>query len=270
MGLISGLMGGQMSGDSTTIPLQIRAIMAKKKEGDSNNKLVAPMLNPNLGALQSLGLMGMANPSKQEEPTPTIKINDTRQIDAATGQKLLDSNRMSANVDMKLAKMIVDTAKKHGIDPATALSIGLNETSLSLPKVQNVSPNSKYASIVNSDPYKRANPFMVGAKDELPDEKGVMQPIGDRIDKNGAIDTFFEIFKNRLATAKRLGKTNEADAIQAYNGYGKINKGTLYGIDTEKTPIDFNTNPIYGKKILDIRENIVKKNPDLMALISSK
>ena len=31
MGLISGLMGGQMSGDSTTIPLQIRAIMAKRK-----------------------------------------------------------------------------------------------------------------------------------------------------------------------------------------------------------------------------------------------
>lgn len=247
MGLIHGLMGDQNVGTA-----KIPTPLPQNQFG---------LMNGLLGNVQMLSAM--------KKPT-TIQINDTRNIDAATGQKLNESNKMNANVDFKLAKIIVDTAKKHGIDPATALSIGLNETSLALPKVQNISSNSKYASLVNSDPYKRANPFMVGAKDELPDEKGVMQPIGDRIDKNGAIDTFFEIFKNRLATAKRLGKTNEADAIQAYNGYGKINKGTLYGIDTEKTPIDFNTNPIYGKKILDIRENIVKKNPDLMALISSK
>ena len=37
MGLVSSLMGGQMSGDSTTIPLQIRAIMAKRAAEKKDN-----------------------------------------------------------------------------------------------------------------------------------------------------------------------------------------------------------------------------------------
>ena len=35
LGIASGLMGRQMSGDSTSIPLQVRAMMAKRKSSET-------------------------------------------------------------------------------------------------------------------------------------------------------------------------------------------------------------------------------------------
>jgi hypothetical protein len=226
-----------------TVPDHIRFMSAPASDSSSNNPT--------------------PHPSPDNTKETKIKIKDTRKVDAATGKLLGEYNRMDADVDPGLVRMIVDSANKHGVDPATALSIGLNETGLSLPKVQPVG-NTKYAPLVNSDPYKRANPFMVGGTDELPGKD-----IAEEREKNGDIDTFFKIFNERLKTGKRLGKKDEASLIQAYNGYGKINKGTLYGINTEESPIDFNENPVYGKRILDIRDNIIKNNPELMAMIAN-
>lgn len=226
-----------------------------------------PPIKNQMGLAQQLGIIPPDQLQQQAQPQQrkVIKVSDPRQIDFATGQKLGEGNRMSSNVDMELANMIVSKAREHGIDPATALSMGLNETGLSFnPQKQT---NSKY-NIPIDQQLKQANPFMVGSHDELINDKGVREGVGEQVAKNGSIDTFMRILKERMATGQKIGKKDEASIIQAYNGYGKINKGTLYGIDTEKNPIDFNQNPIYGKKILDIRENIVKKNPELMALIN--
>lgn len=66
MGLISGLMGGQMSGDSTTIPLQIRAIMAKRKAASTDT-------TPKISVEDDIKA---ANAGKRVPPVPdsTIKM----------------------------------------------------------------------------------------------------------------------------------------------------------------------------------------------------
>jgi hypothetical protein len=73
--------------------------------------------------------------------------------------------------------------------------------------------------------------------------------------------------KNKLA--QNLGKTSDEDRIQAWNGYGKIaNRGSMYGIDTNKNPIDMNTNPVYGKRIVNLRDSVINKNPELVNMIN--
>jgi len=197
-------------------------------------------------------LLGRMNGVSPKPVTPTISIRDSRILDAATGQKLTENNRMSAKVNSDYIKHLVNTARKYGADPYTTLAIGLNETGLSLGE------KNKY----NIDPIRSANPFMVGIQDDLP--KTIK-------DDDTLTDYFFKIFKDKQDLAKRIGKKSEEDVIQAYNGYGTIKgRGKLYGIDTDKTPIDFNKNPIYGKRVIDIRENIIKKHPELVKLIEGK
>jgi hypothetical protein len=231
LGLGSGLIPSrQMSYDDAT---------------DTPDKPTKP-----LGVASLLGTGGLI-PSKPI--ISKIKIKDNRDVDYATNQKLNEGNRMSADVDPEYIKHLIDSAKKYGVDPYTTLAIGLNETGLKL------GDKNKY----NPDPIKSANPFMISSvNDDLPKSY---------TDGDSLTDLFFKIFKEKQDTAKKMGKNSEEDMIQAYNGYGTIKgRGKLYGIDTDKNPIDFNKNPIYGKRIIDIRDNIIKKHPELVKLIEGK
>jgi hypothetical protein len=169
----------------------------------------------------------------EQEATPTnIKIRDTRQIDQLSGQPLKDTAKFHANPDVNYIKQVVATARKHGVDPYTALAVNLAETKF--------------------DPEKMDNPFMLGNYDPQSDpvEQGV------------------KFLANTLATAKKMGKTNEADQLQMWNGTGKIaGKGIMYGIDTDKTPIDMSKTPLYGKRVIDLRDNVLKKNPDFTKVV---
>jgi predicted methyltransferase len=79
----------------------------------------------------------------------------------------------------------------------------------------------------------------------------------------------------KFAYAKKLGKKTDEDIIQSWNGYGKLKAGTedikntAYGIDISKEPLDMNKNPVYGKRVKDIRDNILKKNPEVVEIINS-
>jgi len=109
------------------------------------------------------------------------------------------------------------------------------------------------------------NYFMLNTTDELPNKENVMHSIKDV----GSIETFMKVFKHKMEYSAKLGKTTEEDLIQGYNGYGKLkNTGNLYGM---KDPvIDFAKNPVYGKKIVDLRENIIKKSPEIMAMLNDE
>jgi hypothetical protein len=74
--------------------------------------------------------------------------------------------------------------------------------------------------------------------------------------------------KDKMDYGKKLGKKTEAELIQAWNGYGKITPKSeyggnmYYGIDVSKNPINMNKTPVYGDRIIDIRENVIKKITD--------
>ena len=168
--------------------------------------------------------------AKQPAVPQKIRIKDDRLIDTATGSPMKDTSRFHAEVDPEYIKTVVATARKHDIDPYTALAINLAET--------------RFAD--------KTNPFMLGN----------YNPYGDVVDQS------MKYMSEKQKYARSLGKKKEEEIIQAWNGYGVIRgKGFMYGIDTNKTPIDMNANPVYGKRVLDLRESVLKRNPEITGLV---
>jgi hypothetical protein len=173
----------------------------------------------------------------------TIKIPDTRKTDLASGLPITDRNKKDANADPDVVKRIIMESKKQGVDPYTALAIAHQETNF---KVRNDDHDAFHVlDPSNDDPSD--DPIHLGVR----------------------------AVKDKLAYGKSLGKKDEASVLQAYNGYGKIGLSSedrskkYYGIDVSKQQIDMNKNPVYGKRIIDIRDNILKKNPNIVKLVNS-
>ena len=66
--------------------------------------------------------------------------------------------------------------------------------------------------------------------------------------------------------------------MQAYNGYGKLKPNTMvngkyvpmnyYGIQvTGDKPLDMSTNPVYGRTVLSLRDEILKKHAGVKTLV---
>lgn len=170
----------------------------------------------------------------------TIKIKDGRKTDAITGKPVLDTNNLSHDADVPMMQKIILAAKKNGVDPYTALAIAHQETGLA------------------SEGDSEGNPFHL--LDNKPDD---------------LVDSGVKTLKQKLQYAQSLGKKSEADQLQSFNGYGKVGANTegkqksMYGVDVTQNPIDMNKTPLYGKRIIDIRDNILKTNPDVQKLVNN-
>jgi hypothetical protein len=204
-----------------------------KSLGDPNE---AKKAKPNNSYLE---LFKLANPNKIQKnnnENKYINIKDTRKIDVVSNKKISDKYNKSSIVNKDMLEKIVKSAIKNDIDPYTALAIGLQETGL-------------------TEDWEE-NPFHI---------KGG--------DANNIINSSMKFMKEKIDYAKRLGKTTEAEIIQAWNGYGKISPKSeyeskkYYGIDVSKTPLDMNKNPVYGKRVIDLRDNIIMKNEELKNFI---
>lgn len=173
-----------------------------------------------------------------------INLTDTREKDAVTGKKLSDNNRMSTSVRKELLNDIINKAVQNGIDPYTALAMAHQESSFG--NEQGLESNPFHLSLTNDGE--------ISLKD---------------LSEKGPVQVFMDKFKQKQALAKKLGKTDEASVIQAWNGYGKLGGKEYYGIDATQTPIDMDKNPVYGKRVLDIRDNIIKKNPQIVEMVNN-
>jgi hypothetical protein len=162
----------------------------------------------------------------------SIKIRDKRKIDSVTGKPVSDKSRFHADVSSDYVEKVIKSAKKYGNDPYTALAMNLAETGL----------KTSY------------NPFMISLDQ--------YNPYGD------AVDQAMKILSEKKKLATRLGKTSEEDIIQAWNGYGTIkNQGKMYGIDTSANPINMKENPVYGKRVVNLRDSVIKTNPEIVKLV---
>jgi hypothetical protein len=180
-------------------------------------------------------------------PKTTISIKDTREKDMVTDTAMTDRNRMHSEVDTNTIRRIAEKAKEYGVDPYTALAIGIQETGLS--------------------PDYADNPFrlfdMVKTQEDL-----------NRMDADPIEFSMQKIYE-QFEWGKSRGKKTDEDIIQAWNGYGPLRANTenikdkAYGIDISKEPIYMDKNPVYGKRVKDIRDNILKKNPEVVKIINS-
>lgn len=149
---------------------------------------------------------------------------------------------------------IIKAAKKVGVDPNLALSVAFQETK-----------------------FGKTNPDSIGNIRNIQYGKA----------PEGLDQQSYELvrtLKDKMTEGKKLGFTDPAMQIQMYNGLGKLKptihvtnkQGQLegvpekyYGIEvSDQNPLDLRKNPLYGKTILDISEQVIKKNKDIQELIS--
>jgi hypothetical protein len=174
-----------------------------------------------------------------------LKIKDTRKTDYLSGKKIDHSNDFSKDIDQDTAAAIIKEAKKKGIDPYTALAISYQETGI----------NKEHPFDLNPDVYGKS--------------------FGNAQEGINSIYSQFQYAKK--LQDKGVIKKGEDYFIQGYNGYGKIKRGhidlegahSIYGRAIPESGIDLKEDPLYGKRILDIRDNILKNNPDIKNMIEA-
>ncbi len=183
-----------------------------------------------------------------------IKINDTRKINPATGLPLKNIGTKTVDADAEVVKRIIAHAKAQGQDPYTALAISLQENNLG-------KDDDNYGHVYGKDNWGKV-------PKDIPD-----------LDQNAY--ALVRTLKDKLNIAKSFGydKKGEAHAIQAYNGYGNLypqteagyhggEQSAFYGIPvTKENPLRLSENPAYGKTIISLRDEILKKSPDINSLI---
>jgi hypothetical protein len=181
-----------------------------------------------------------------------IHINDPRTIRMTSGKKI------NPNVDLKTGDYntsyiinIIKEAKKRNVDPATLIAIDLGETTL-----------GKTDKNIGHTLYTAKNTT------ESPMEPGYN------------LANMIEMFKQKTEEAKKLGYSDEAHQIQAYNGLGNLYPDTeseyykyhknnqFYGVPVTKEGLSMKKNPLYGKEIINLRDSVIKQNPGIMKLIS--
>jgi len=95
-----------------------------------------------------------------------------------------------------------------------------------------------------------------------------------------AYQSFISAYNSKMKDADRLKIKDEATRLQVYNGLGKVFPSTeadyhgfkmkkIYGVEVPKGGIDLRKNPLYGKQVIDIRDNVLKRNPEFMRYMDS-
>lgn len=192
-----------------------------------------------------------------------LNIEDLRKIRATT-QKALNPNTdlVSGQYDKGTIQQVLDAAKRYNYDPYTALAVALQESRLG-------QSDDNLGHLLD-------NPTAISSK--LPDRKKARQSMErEEFDKMYSADDMVRMLMEKKDMADKLGMKDELHHLQAYNGLGKVypqtesdyhgfNMAKIYGVDLPKEGIDMKKNPLYGKQIIDLRENVIKKNPEIMKI----
>lgn len=178
--------------------------------------------------------------------SPDVTINDPRTVNA-TGLPIGDGNKKNPTVPANLIEAIAGAAVKNGEDPYTWLAMGLQETTL------------------DWDKWNR-NMFHIRDLDRVED----WGAFADAKDATALFQSAFD-FWNQKKKERPKNKVTEAEQIQGWNGYGTITSdnneypsGKLYGVDL---PIDFDKDPVYGKTIINLRDSVIKQNPEVVRIV---
>jgi hypothetical protein len=193
-------------------------------------------------------------PLYKPKDTTLVKLDDKRQINPATGTPYKTKGAKGINANEEDIKAIISHAKAKGVDPYTALAIGLQETNLG-------QANPNYGSAWST------------FEDEgIPDDRG----------RNANI--LAKAIKEKMAYAQELRKrgllpAGEEYDLQTYNGLGLLKPRqtagapvaeSFYGIPvTGSHPLDLKKNPAYGKIVKQLREEVIRTNPRIKELIES-
>lgn len=148
----------------------------------------------------------------------------------------------SGKYSKKNAQGLFRAAKYLGIDGPTLVALALQETALG----KNAGRRGGLASAFDIDDNQ-------------------LKELSDLSGKSGIDEKFLKpaiILRDKLAYAKRLGFTDEAAQLQAYNGYGTITPESFggatkaYGVDISKG-VNMKQNPLYGKRLVQLKNDLM-------------
>jgi len=174
-----------------------------------------------------------------------IKITDPRKIRATTGKAINPNKDLVSGVySTENLKKIVNAAKKNKLsldDIYTLAAMDLQETG-----------------------WGRAD-----------------DNIGHVLHGEGVLpeDRFVNAYLNSINTANRLKFTDPYLRLQVYNGLGRVTPNTeknyhgfrmqnIYGVPIPAGGISMRENPLYGKQIIDLRDNVLKTNADYINYVN--
>ena len=187
------------------------------------------------------------------------ELKDTRKVSATTG-KAIDPNRdlIGGKYPSERILNIVKSAKMYNQDPYDLLAVDLQETGLGTSK--RAGNNAIGHAIMNMG---ELIPTKMGSEEESDD-----------------YDKFTRAFVTKMQYADKLGIKDPYTKMQVYNGLGKITPNTekgyhgfamqsIYGVPLPKEGIDMRKNPLYGKRVLDLRDNVLRKDEQLANYIKN-
>lgn len=258
-----------------------------RKYADGGELPANPIVDAITGKTAQNNYKSYAIPIPFVQPKTQVKVKDTRSISATTGKKI-DPNKdlVTGNYNTDRISHIIESAKRYNVDPYTLLAMDLQETGLGqgkrilrdrkgIPEDSNIPVDVGH--LLDSGrgfsiPSKISSKFLY--KDAL--DIGYTTP---EINKIVSSDDFTRAYITKINNAKRQGLTDEADQIQNYNGRGKVfpsteagyhgfNMKNIYGVPVPQEGINMKQNPLYGKRILDLRDNVIKGNPQIADLVN--
>jgi hypothetical protein len=210
------------------------------------------------------GGLGAAGGAIAGGPTPLppkpvmMNIQDSRTISPTTGQPFKEKGGKTVNADPAILKAIISHAKAKGIDPYTALAIAYQESE-----------------------FGRKSSDLGQAWAYFP-SKGIPETDTTNIEASRLTNAL----KEKLAYGAQLqkqGKIKEGESytLQAYNGYGDLRHnltevggkkipGNYYGVTVNpNTPMLMSQNPLYGKTVMSLRDEVLKKHAGVKQLVDS-
>jgi hypothetical protein len=245
--------------------------MAKlKKETVEMMKKVARMEKPKM-PMVDVSSTEVVTPKYELPEEPVAKpigkgkltLEDTRKVRATTQKPINpEVDLVSGQYDKATIQHVLDASKRYNFDPYTALAVALQE--------------SKLGNIDSNLGHLKDMPTTIESK--LPDAKEAKKKMKfDEYSKKYSADALVRMLMEKKDIVEKKGIKDEELILQAYNGLGKVYPKTesdyhgyemakIYGVDLPKEGIDMKKNPLYGKQIIDLRENVIKKNPEIMEI----
>lgn len=221
-------------------------------------------------------------PSPYKPQPNRLKIKDDRKVSATTNQPVNpNKDLVSGNYDTNKVDMLIHYAKIYGIDPYKLISMDLQETGLG---------NSKKDLVAHNNTLIPPGHVLMGDNDintpsKVKEKAFTDLNIDHSIDYNQynnilGYDNFARVYQDKVNYAKSLGLNSEEQQLQAFNGFGKVFPSTeqdyngfkmkkIYGVDVPSTGIDMKQNPLYGKRVLDYSNNVLKNSPDIVNAVDS-
>ena len=182
-----------------------------------------------------------------------INIRDKRRVRYTSGEPVSDSlgNSKTGVYPTSSAVKTVNQSKIRGVDPWNPLAVSFQESKL--------------------------------GKDD-PDNPGhiVNQ---DFTQSTGEAD-MVNVLQDKMAEGKRLGYKDELHQLQMYNGMGNLRSDSdksyniktgqgssqkkWYGVPIPPSGIiNMKDNPLYGKEVTDLRDNVLKKSTDIQNIVDT-